>query len=172
MLDSSPLLRQTASIYGQRQNLVGLLAFITYTTPPHCNIDACHKTAYDYIRTHRNASPTALEHSNSKHDNDASPNADSTAGSDAESVGGETFKLTLRSAVTTITLTVRPTTTCGAIINAFLKSAGLADKYGGTPHKTKHGGPRLQIDGEKLNPTDQIGNADLEDGDCVDVVGL
>ncbi|KAF8879087.1 hypothetical protein CPB84DRAFT_1793598 [Gymnopilus junonius] len=52
--------------------------------------------------------------------------------SDAESEAeGGKFKLILRSSLTTkdITLTVRPTTKCGAIVKAFLNKAGLADKY-------------------------------------------
>jgi hypothetical protein len=92
--------------------------------------------------------------------------------SEEETSQGEKFKLILRSTQTSkdITLTVRPTTTCGAIVKAFLKSAGLSDKYAAqTPKK---GGPRLCVDGDKMDPGSQIGDADLEDGDMVEVVGL
>lgn len=95
--------------------------------------------------------------------------------SEEESSQGEKFKLILRSAQTSkdITLTVRPTTTCGAIVKAFLKSAGLSDKYTAqTPKKGNLGDPRLCVDGEKMDPGSQIGDADLEDGDMVEVVGL
>jgi hypothetical protein len=100
--------------------------------------------------------------------------------SETESAGGDTFKLILRSAVTTkdITLTVRPTTTCGAIVKAFLRTANLIDKYpdGGTPSgkKAKKGiaRPILAVDGENMSPTAPIGDADLEDGDMIEVVGL
>jgi hypothetical protein len=89
-------------------------------------------------------------------------------------VAGEKFKLILRSAITTkdITLTVRPTTTCGAIVNAFLNSAGLTSRYPNVARKKGAAGPVLQIDGDKMKPSDAIGDAGLEDGDCVDVVGL
>lgn len=95
-------------------------------------------------------------------------------GSEPESIGGEKFKLTLRSAITTkdIVLTVRPTTTCGAIVNAFLKSAGLLNKYPPSSRKRGKAEPVLQIDGDKMSPSAAIGDAGLDDGDCVDVVGL
>jgi Ubiquitin-2 like Rad60 SUMO-like len=86
---------------------------------------------------------------------------------------GDKFKLILRSSATTqdITLTVRPTATCGAIVKAFLKSSGLQNKYPSEPRK-KGTGPALQIDGDRMNPLSVIGDSGLEDGDCVDVVGL
>jgi hypothetical protein len=54
-------------------------------------------------------------------------------------------------------------------VDAFLKRAGLVAKKTG---KGKSAAPSLLIDGEKMNPADPISVADLEDGDCVDVVGL
>lgn len=136
------------------------------------DLDACNKTTYDYIRSQRHQSPFAPEHDNqpNRSTSPLSPNGDPAVDSDAESVGDEKFKLTLRSAVSTVTLTVRPSTTCGAIVNAFLKSAGLTANYATTPNQST--GPSLQIDGEKMDPIEPIGNAGLEDGDCVDVVGL
>lgn len=105
--------------------------------------------------------------------------------SDAQpETNGETFKLVLRSNITKdITLTVRPTTKCGAIVKGFLKAAGLTDKYPNTTpakptkgRKGKNAGatnvPQLMIDGEKMNPDSEIADADLEDGDMVEVVGL
>ena len=99
---------------------------------------------------------------------------------------GDKFKIILRSkAAKDITLTVRPTTKCGAIVKAFLKSAGLADKYPGagevagkTPAKKGRktaapaGGPWLAVDGDKMANNVEIGEADLEDGDMVEVTGL
>ncbi|KAJ4482294.1 hypothetical protein J3R30DRAFT_2152541 [Lentinula aciculospora] len=103
------------------------------------------------------------------------------------------FKLVLRSASTStdITLNVRSTTKCGAIVKAFLKKAGLAEKYpalfdgaaaesslqkktksrinvAGTTSKM----PMLSIDGDKVGNDEEIGEYDLEEGDMVDVVGL
>ena len=55
----------------------------------------------------------------------------------------------------------------------FLKSAGLSDKYPGqTPKKGGGKVPMLCLDGDKLNPGSEIGDAELEDGDLVEVVGL
>jgi hypothetical protein len=56
-----------------------------------------------------------------------------------------------------------------------LKSAGLSDKYPGqTPKKGGTGGkvPMLCLDGDKLDPGSEIGDAELEDGDLIEVVGL
>ncbi|TFK40868.1 hypothetical protein BDQ12DRAFT_680194 [Crucibulum laeve] len=116
------------------------------------------------------------------------------AESEAESESdGDKFKLILRSALTgskDISLVVRSATKCGAIVKAFLKKAGLDAQYpnaggGGTkspPPPPKRGrksvaevsekDPRLCVDGEKMANDAEIGDADLEDGDLVEVVGL
>ncbi|KAJ6584174.1 hypothetical protein DFH09DRAFT_267560 [Mycena vulgaris] len=152
---------------------------------------ACDKTTWEYLRTHPVAS-TAAPVIDVDSDTDApSPVYSNAQESDTESdAGGETFKLVLRSALTTkdITLTVRPTTTCGAIVQAFLKKAGLADKYanprksiGGASKKGKgkkgaapepEKNPQLAVDGDKIAHNVPIGDMDLDDGDMVDVVGL
>ena len=112
--------------------------------------------------------------------------------SDGESESDEgKFKLILRSALTInkeIGLVVRPTTKCSAIVKAFLKKAGLAGQYpevfaDGSSSMAKKGGrkskggeagkdPRLCLDGDKLDNESEIGDADLEDGDMIEVVGL
>ncbi|KAJ7784334.1 hypothetical protein B0H16DRAFT_1356299 [Mycena metata] len=158
-------------------------------------LTACDKSTWEYLRSHPAAAaaiPTALlEVSDDDDDDPAAASPANTQESDAESdAGGETFKLVLQSGVTKpITLTVRPTTTCGAIVQAFLKKAGIADKYGGTktPRQSLGGKgkgkkaaaaaapekiPQLMIDGDKLAAHVPIGDMDLDDGDTVDVVGL
>lgn len=50
-------------------------------------------------------------------------------------------------------------------MKAFLKKAGLSDKY-------KKGGPCLMVDGDKMSAGSEIADADLDDGDMVEVVGL
>jgi len=119
---------------------------------------------------------------------------------DSEVELGEKFKLVLRSAVTganTINLVVRRTTKCGAIVKAFLKKSGLEEGYpelfensgsnfgntkkgrksgsgmqAGTSGRASGKNPQLCIDGEKQDNVAVIGDADLEDGDMVEVVGL
>jgi len=108
--------------------------------------------------------------------------------SDADSIGDaaeDTFKLTLRSVKTPkgIVLTVRPQTKCGAILKAYLKKAGLANEY--LEHDTGArgrnrgrrsviiaSGPRLVVDGDKLDNEVEIREADVEDGDIIEVTGL
>lgn len=101
------------------------------------------------------------------------------------------FKLVLRSALTSkdITLNVRSTTKCGAIVNAFLKKAGLTEKYPalsadgsslqkktkskrGVAGSTINNVPKLSIDGDKVGNDIEIGDYDLEEGDMVEVVDL
>ena len=77
----------------------------------------------------------------------------------------------------TFNLTVRQTTKCSAILKAFLKHHKLTDNYPSSPVKGKKGKgqvacPALVVDGDRLNPDDEISVADLEDGDMVEVVGL
>ncbi|KAG7088211.1 hypothetical protein E1B28_012228 [Marasmius oreades] len=102
----------------------------------------------------------------------------------------DTFTLTVRSGSANkgVTLVVRPTAKCGAIVKGFLKKSGLADQYpafmngetqlpagkntrkkGGTPPQKM---PVLSIDGDRVGNDEEIGQYDLEDGDMVEVVGL
>jgi len=104
---------------------------------------------------------------------------------------GKTLKLVLRSALTgskEITLTVRTTTRCDAVVKAFIKKAKLGeDKYpelfadgsgGVVSRRGKKAvvgsgkNPQLSLDGDKFNNDTQIGQTDLEDGDMVEVSGL
>lgn len=134
------------------------------------------------MRTHRDVTP---EHSGSnlRGPELGSPRAQSEEPSEAggsDDEDEEKLKLTFRSAVTKpITLTVRPTTRCSVILKAFLKRAGMADKVSASPvKKGKKGksavfaGPALMVDGDKLDPDSEIGSADVEDGDLIEVVGL
>ncbi|KAI0784794.1 hypothetical protein C8Q75DRAFT_723568, partial [Abortiporus biennis] len=149
--------------------------------------EACDKATYEYIREQRRRSPSTFDDF-TPHSCDLSlPPTQEEEESDNESAaggGGDTFKLILRSqASKDITLTVRPTTKCSAIVKAFLKAAGLEDKYPSVPVPPKKGGKRgkaaataslpwLSVDGDKMAHDTEIGGADLEDGDMVEVQGL
>lgn len=133
-------------------------------------LEACDQTTWDYIRAQRHQqAPKAAQSSNDS----PSPERESDAESEAESTGGDKIKLVLRSAATedNVNLTVRPTTTCGAIVKAFLKAAGLSDRYPVSP-RTAQAMPQLMVDGDKMADDIEIGEADLDDGDLVEVVGL
>lgn len=137
-------------------------------------LEACDQTTWDYIRAHRHQQAPKAAHSST---NSPSPESESDVESEAESTGGDKIKLVLRSAVTedNVNLTVRPTTTCGAIVKAFLKAAGLSDRYPDSPPKGKRTAqamPQLVVDGDKMADDVEIGEADLDDGDLVEVVGL
>lgn len=152
--------------------------------PPevHCITEGCDKTTYEHLRNHHRATPE-LDSSNVSPSGAASPAAHSEAPSEAGSEDDEDedkLKLTFRSAATKdITLTVRPTTKCSVILKAFLKRAGLSDRYSSLPtERGKKGkasvslGPGLMVDGERLGLDMEISVAELEDGDLVEVVGL
>lgn len=134
------------------------------------HVEACDKHTDEYIRAQRNNRAT----SPSPQDDSSPPTIPySDVESEAESTGGDTVKLVFRSAATkdrTFPLTVRTTTTCGAIAKAFLKAAGLPDIYGTGAKSLPF--PRLVVDGDKMDSEAEIGDADLEDGDLVEIVGV
>ncbi|KAF8262279.1 hypothetical protein EI94DRAFT_1744017 [Lactarius quietus] len=140
-------------------------------------MDASDVTTFEHLREQRHETPFAGQ------SNDWSPPThtaeDGESESDVQSVAEEDddiFKLVVRSGVTKdITLKVRQTTSCGAIVKAFLRRAGIADKYPegkSSRRKSAVGGPRLMIDGDRMDPDTPISEADLEDGDQVEVTGL
>jgi hypothetical protein len=146
---------------------------------------ACDKATYEYLRKNQ----LATSNSNSTLDltasaevtsdtDTASPMQGAQASDDNCDSDDDTFKLVIRSAITKdITLIVRPTTKCGAILKAFLKKAGVADNYPllfGAAGGKKKGGkdPRLCVDGDKMGNEVEISEAELEDGDQVEIVGL
>ncbi|KAK0464330.1 uncharacterized protein EV420DRAFT_1037191 [Desarmillaria tabescens] len=164
---------------------------------------ACSKKTYEYMRSSKYRAPKLPPVDpdvivitsdtdggvNITSDDDDEPDTFFTAppavpDTDKEEDDGEKLKLTLRSNKTTqdIVLVVRPTTTCGAIVRAFLKKAGLADEYpavmsGVASSPTKKRGaqakdPRIYIEGDKMGNEVEIGEADVEDGDMVEVGGL
>ncbi|KZV70230.1 hypothetical protein PENSPDRAFT_651752 [Peniophora sp. CONT] len=143
-------------------------------------MDACDKVTFEYLRNNRNQRPptsSSGQPSGSQPKSGPSGGGDSDSETEVESSAedDDTFKLTIRSGtVKDVTLTVRPSTTCGAIVKAFLKRAGLADKYseGKSRRKSTAGGPRLVVDGDRMEPGTPISAADLEDGDQVEIAGL
>lgn len=129
---------------------------------------AYKKDTYEYERNTRFERAVSQD---KEDENDApltfsNPSNQADGHSDAESEasqGGETFKLVLRSGkYPDVTVTVRNTTKCGAIIATFLKRAG-----GITAPKAK-----LVVDGEALENDAEIEEAGLDDGDMVEVAGL
>ena len=139
--------------------------------------EAYDKHTYEYIRTRRHQRPVSPTLPADESDDDESHDTETQSGDEeleAESTSGDKFKLVLRSATTKdITLTVRSTTTCSAIVKAFLKAADLPDVYSDVQSKGKGKPyPRLKIDGEKQAPDAEIGDADLDDGDLVEVIGI
>lgn len=146
--------------------------------------EACKVSTFEYFREHRHRSISPVEEEDPILSQALSPPPSqsqpgpSSDGLDAED--DDKFKLIIRSAVTKpITLTVRPSTKCGAIVKAFLKAAGLPDnstppgKHAkGRGKQQAQSGPCLRVDGDKMDPETQISVAELEDGDQVEIVGL
>lgn len=144
-------------------------------------LDASDMLTFEYLRMHRHTRASSTDGRDRSHSptgsmNDGDSETDVMSAAEDNDDDNETFKLVVRSGSTKdITLTVRPTTTCGAIVKAFLKRAGIADKYPegkSSRRKSAASGPRLMIDGERMDPDTPISTADLEDGDQVEVAGL
>ncbi|TFK73623.1 hypothetical protein BDN72DRAFT_761196 [Pluteus cervinus] len=160
-------------------------------------LTACTKTTYEYLKVNPQTGQAGqafvgTQPSTQPEERPASPEeaSDAPTESEADSDDEDKYKLILRSAVTSnnIVLTVRNTTKCGAIVKAFLKKAGLLTQYpnagsnaqaaaakkgkkkGADPVPAKD--PRLFLDGDKLDNNSEIGDAGLEDGDLLEVVGL
>jgi len=139
--------------------------------------DASDFATFEYLREHRHehSSPIgdAVPQESSPPNGTEDSESESETQSAADDDDGDVFKLIVRSGVTKdVTLKVRPTTSCGAIVKAFLKRAGLADKYPGGKNPRGKREPRLMVDGEHMDPETPISEADLEDGDQVEVDGL
>jgi len=144
--------------------------------------DACLGATYELLRDSRLGAPSGscLATAEGEESGEAS--------SDTGSIGGtaeDTFRLTIRSMKTPkgIVLTVRPQTKCGAILKAYLRKAGLAHEYleydAGARGRNRGrrsviiaSGPRLVVDGDKLDNEVEIREADVEDGDIIEVTGL
>ncbi len=140
-------------------------------------LDASDLMTYEYLREHRQEGPPPIANALAQGSPPPFSAEDGESESDAQSMAddddGDIFKLVVRSGVTKdVTLNVRPTTTCGAIVKAFLKRAGIADQYLDDRSIREEGGPRLMIDGERMDPDTPISEADLEDGDQIEVNGL
>jgi Ubiquitin-2 like Rad60 SUMO-like len=144
------------------------------------HLDASDVATFEYLREHRHERPPPIADGSTQWSPSPGSAEDAESESDAQSMAedddDDVFKLVVRSGVTKdVTLKVRPTTTCGAIVKAFLKRAGIADKHiegKNSRGKSAAGGPRLMIDGEHMSPDIPISEADLEDGDQVEITGL
>jgi hypothetical protein len=152
-----------------------------HTIPNNTLTDACLGATYEFLKDSRLGAPSGL------HVTAVEGEESGEGGSDTDSIGDtaeDTFKLTLRSVRTPkgIVLTVRPQTKCGAILKAYLRKAGLANEYlehdAGARGRNRGrrsviaSGPRLVVDGDKLDNEVEIREADVEDGDIIEVNGL
>lgn len=147
-------------------------------------LEACDVRTYEYLQDSRRQRSLSVQPVDLGDQLRSKARAPSPIPEESDDTGAEsasdTFRLTLRSGKTKdIVLTVRPSTACGAIVKAFLKKSGLAEQYPEPTVEKRKGkkgkpaeGPRLMLDGDKLDPASEIGAADLEDGDLVEVVGL
>ena len=127
-------------------------------------LEACHTSSHEYFVQHKNVLSSQTDEVEYLEDSIGTTQTNGISRSEHDSPSDDgAFKLTIRStAAKEIIVTVRPTTTCGKIVENFIKRAGLK------PNKKA----RLQIDGESMKPEVTIADTDLEDGDMVDIVGL
>jgi len=144
--------------------------------------DACLGATYELLKDSRLGAPSDLHVTTDEGEESGEGSSDTDSIGDAAE---DTFKVTLRSVKTPkgIVLTVRPQTKCGAILKAYLRKAGLANEYlerdtgargrnRGRRSVIIASGPRLVVDGDKLDNEVEIREADVEDGDIIEVNGL
>jgi len=144
--------------------------------------DACLGATYELLKDSRLGAPSGLHAAVDEGEESGEESSDTDSIAEAAE---DTFKLTVRSVKTPkgIVLTVRPQTKCGAILKAYLRKAGLANEYlerdigargrnRGRRSVIIASGPRLVVDGDKLDNEVEIREADVEDGDIIEVNGL
>jgi hypothetical protein len=135
-------------------------------------IDASDKTTFEHLRAQRDrqrSQSVALDDDPGDARRSPSPPADTSPTREETPAPekGEKFKLVIRAGTAKdITIAVRPTTTCGVIVRAFVKAAGL------NVPAAKLAAARIIVDGDKMDNDTEIGEADLEDGDMVEIAGL
>ncbi|KDQ11138.1 hypothetical protein BOTBODRAFT_35672 [Botryobasidium botryosum FD-172 SS1] len=122
--------------------------------------EAYESGAYEYIKAQRQAASEAPK----------KPTAEELDGiqeiMQEEDHVASRLKLSFRSARFTkpTTLSVKATATCASIVEKYLRAVDVKDVAKGKVH--------LEIDGEALDGESSIADADLEDGDLVEVIGL
>jgi len=144
--------------------------------------DACLGGTYEHLKDSRLRVPSGSRATVDESEESGEGSSDTGSIGD---VADDTFKLTLRSVKSPkgVVLTVRPQTKCGSIVKAYLRKVGLANEYleYGTSTRVRNrgrrsviiaSGPRLVIDGDKLDNEVEIREADVEDGDIIEVMGL
>lgn len=135
---------------------------------------------YEYIRTNRVERALSVDReagppdSRENTQSTSVPEDDFSAGASSQSESEtqeDTFKLSVRSGSTEISVRVRPATTCGAIVASFVKrTSGKNGRAKVSAAKAKSA--RIEFDGEKMQPETTVGGMELEDGDVIDIVGL
>lgn len=130
------------------------------------DLDACLMSTYETMDT-RLSTPPPHKHGN---DDVGSERADSPTSETSADDSNEKFKLIVRAENLSLPLSVRPTTTCGKIVKAFVTI--MVKEKGLTVPPKKASLARLYVDGEKQDPNAPISDCDLEDGDMVEIIGL
>ncbi|GJJ15743.1 hypothetical protein Clacol_010021 [Clathrus columnatus] len=133
------------------------------------DLEACARVTYETLYTRSGPAPTPPPQLN-EDDGDSEREESSPPSEVAADDSDEKFKIIVRAADLSVPLTVRPTTTCGKIVRAFL---AIMVKQGKPALPTKKANQvRLYVDGEKQDPNAPISDCDLEDGDIVEIIGL
>lgn len=138
---------------------------LIFALPLISRAEACTKVTHEYIRSYQYQRSVAATRSDHASTVISDSEVETDYSQDSDAAEKDTFKIILRSGSTkNITVTVRPTTKCGAIVATFLKRTGIKN--------VKAKKVKLVIDGERMEPDTAIEEADLEDGDIVDIMGI
>jgi hypothetical protein len=135
-------------------------------------LDASTSATFDFLREERaRARSVSVQPADDEVEfagGAATPRAASPAPAPEPAEAGEAkFRLVVRAAgAKELAINVRRSTTCGTIVRAFVKAAGLSV----APAVAAKA--RVVVDGERMDPDAEIGEADLEEGDMVEIAGL
>ncbi|EJC98048.1 uncharacterized protein FOMMEDRAFT_137384 [Fomitiporia mediterranea MF3/22] len=138
----------------------------TFSIWSEADLVAYEEHVYQYVKSQLQSPPPVKDASVAPTDNRPGTTSvhEYNGERDVAQDKADTFKLHVRSGETTITVAVRNTTKCSAIVSNVLKKLG---KPASAEKKA-----RIEVDGEKLGPNSEIGEVELEDGDLVDIVGV
>jgi hypothetical protein len=138
-------------------------------------LDASTSATFEFLREERARARSASVQPEAPADDEIeftgsakTPRGGSPAPAPEPAEAGEAkFRLVVRAAgAKELAINVRRSTTCGTIVRAFVKAAGLSV----APAVAAKA--RVVVDGERMDPDAEIGEADLEEGDMVEIAGL
>lgn len=142
-------------------------------------LQACTTSTYEYLQAEKRARSASVQPQDDDDDDDVAfvggtgstpaprlSTPETTPAPAEEDFGEAKFRLVVRSGTAEVKIAVRPSTKCGTIIKGFAN----ASKLNISPAKLA--AARVVVDGDRMDNDVPIGDADLEEGDQIEIAGL